>query len=120
MNEEGIYFPPGIWGIITSFLGSTYWYNRKQLTYLSQALDFNNSNYKDSGYWLWYKWREKHKNSWYLNLSLRKPELPMRFNTITNNPYIESIDPPRVTEHDYNLYKNHQKYSALVFGFLTK
>ena len=72
MDKDSIYFPPGIWGKITAFLGKDYWYNRQQLTYLSQVIDLHNSDYKFSSYWLWNPWRQKEQNSWYLNRTLRK------------------------------------------------
>ena len=120
MTKESIYFPPGIWGKITSFLGKDYWYNRKQLSYFSQALDLHNSNYKFSSYWLWNNWRQKKENSWYLNRRLRKPEIPQRFKNYTNNPYITSVDPPNLNHHKYNIgefYDKHKYYSNQVFSY---
>ena len=120
MNKETIYFPPGIWGKITSFLGKDYWYNRQQLTYFSQALDLQNSNYKFHSYWLWNNWRQKKQNSWYLNKELRKPEIPSRFINYMYNPYIISIDPPSLDHNRYNLdeyYDKHEHFSNLVFCY---
>ena len=120
MNKETIYFPPGIWGKITSFLGKDYWYNRQQLTYFSQALDLQNSNYKFHSYWLWNNWRQKKQNSWYLNKELRKPEIPNRFMNYMYNPYILSIDPPSLDHNRYNLdeyYDKHEHFSNLVFCY---
>ena len=120
MDNKTIYFPTGIWGKITSFLGKDYWYNRQQLTYFSQALDLQNSNYKFNSYWLWNNWRQKKENSWYLNKELRKPEIPNRFMNYMCNPYIISIDPPSLDHNRYNLdeyYNKHEHYSNLVFCY---
>ena len=92
MNTELVCFPPGIWGKITSFLGKD-WYNRQQLSYISQVIDLHNSDYKFSGYYG--IGGDKKKNSWYLNRQLRKPEIQTRFLNYKNNPYILEIDPPK-------------------------
>ena len=120
MNKDSICFPPGIWGKITAFLGKDYWYNRQQLTYLSQVIDLHNSDYKFSSYWLWNPWRQKEQNSWYLNRTLRKPEIPKRFMNYEDNPYISNIDPPIINHDTYtmdNYYDKHTKYRDLVFCF---
>mgnify|MGYP001246582559 CR=1 FL=1 len=120
MNKDSIYFPPGIWGKITSFLGKDYWYNRQQLTYLSQVIDLYNSDYKFSSYWLWNPWRQKEQNNWYLNRTLRKPEIPERFMNYRDNPYISNIDPPIINHDTHNIdnyYDKHVNFRDLVFGF---
>ena len=120
MNIELVCFPPGIWGKITSFLGKDYWYNRQQLSYISQVIDLHNSDYKFSGYWLWNPWRQKKENSWYLNRQLRKPEIPTRFLNYKNNPYILEIDPPKINHENHNMsdyYDMHETYRKKVFRF---
>tara|TARA_B100000575_G_C23142124_1_gene665023 strand:- start:3988 stop:4356 length:369 start_codon:yes stop_codon:yes gene_type:complete len=108
-------FPTDIWCIINLYLGHKYWENRKELTYLSQALDFSSSNYIYHSYWTWYKWREKLENSWYLGKRLMKPKIPKRFiNLQLNNPYIISIDPPKLSICQKNIIESHSYYRDKV------
>ena len=102
-----------IWMIINSFLGVNYWYNRKKLTVLSQAVDFITSDYSNNSYWTWNRWR---KNKYNLNISIHKPILPLRFINIANNPYIISVDPPKYNKSFSILDKQQKEYSNKIYN----
>lgn len=115
ITKKHYYFPPEVWEIITSYLGENYWDERIKLTYISQALDFAYSDYNINSYWKWYKWRQRSNNSWYLDKLYEKPETPLRFNKIKNNPYIMSVDPPKLTFKYEYLRNLHRIWCKKVF-----
>lgn len=107
-----IFFPDDVWTIINSFLAVDYWYNRKKLTLLSQAIDFITSDYSINSYWKWNSWR---KNKLYLYTPIYKPLLPHRFINITNNQYVSSIDPPKLNKSLDILAKLQKEYSDKIY-----
>jgi len=107
-----IFFPADVWTIINSFLGVNYWYNRKKLTLLSQAIDFITSDYSINSYWKWNNWRKK---NFYLNTPIYKPLLPHRFINIDSNPYILCIEPPICNESLDILTKQQKEYSNKIY-----
>lgn len=107
-----IFFPDDIWTIINSFLGVNYWYNRKKLTLLSQAIDFITSDYSTNTYWKWYKWR---CNISYLDIIIYKPLLPHRFINLNSNHYIKCTDPPISGESLSVLVKLQKEYSNKIY-----
>tara|TARA_B100000242_G_C43021226_1_gene475255 strand:- start:20 stop:349 length:330 start_codon:yes stop_codon:yes gene_type:complete len=107
-----IFFPEDVWLIINSFLGVNYWYNRKKLTSLSNAIDFITSDYSNNSYWKWNNWR---KNKLYLDTYIYKPLLPHRFINITNNPYILCVEPPKLTKSLDILSKLQKEYSDKIY-----
>ena len=107
-----IFFPDDVWTIINSFLGVNYWYNRKKLGSLSNAIDFITSDYSNNSYWKWNNWR---KNKAHLNICIYKPVLPHRFINITNNQYVSNIDPPKLNKSLYILAKLQKEYSDKIY-----
>ena len=109
-----VYIPLEIWKIINDFLGNNYWFYRKKLSLLSEAIDFANSNYMMNSYWKWNIWRIKNDKIY----NLVKPHLPYRFINIHKNPYIESTDPPKLSNlYTKNIHYFHKKYREKIFNY---
>ena len=91
-----IYFPDNIWKMINNFLGEAYWKNRYELTLLLHVSEFWFGDYTDNSYWSWHKWRHKPENNWYLGFEYKVPKLPDRLKNIHMNPYVISVNPPKI------------------------
>lgn len=99
--------------IINYLGGEEYLYERKQLSYLSNAIDLYYSYYSNDSYWKWGKWREKHGI-----ISISKPTIPKRFKKIKNNPFIISIDPPLLSKNINELVFLHELKRKYIFDYL--
>jgi hypothetical protein len=97
--------------IINYLGGEEYLYERKQLSYLSKAIDLYYSNYSDDSYWKWGKWREKNGI-----ISISKPTIPERFKKIKNNPFIISVDPPLISKNIDDLMLLHEIKRKYIFN----
>lgn len=104
-NRKKYYFTYEIWEIITTFLGKDYWGNRRNLTYVLEALDLLYSDYNKNSLFKLYK----------------APEIPNYFNKIKYNPYIISIRPPILNSTGKYLRKLHKYlYSKVFFRYEMK
>ena len=109
MRSKKLY--PQIIEIIIQFLGGKkFFFYRKELTNVSQALDLFYSNYANDSYWKWNHWR---KRNGYNEIS--KPVLPTRLYNSESNSYIHSLDPPVIYKTPIDLYKIHQNLSRIIF-----
>ena len=109
MRSKKLY--PQIIEIIIQFLGGKkFFFYRKELTNVSQALDLFYSNYANDSYWKWNHWR---KRNGYDEIS--KPVLPKRLENFKSNSYIHSLDPPVIYKTPVDLYKIHQNLSRIIF-----
>ena len=97
--------------IIEYIGGNNYLISRKNLTYLSQALDLFYSDYNSDSFWLWNAWRTRNG----FNL-LCKPIIPERLQNIQNNPYVNSIDPPLISMNIDKLLDLHKKEREYIFS----
>lgn len=109
------FIPTDIMVIITEFLGDRYWKKRSDLTDINIAMDLLSSDYAISSYWRWNTWRRNHPECL---ISINKPILPERLKErlTTNNPYIESVDPPLGRYHYGFLREEHKILRQDIFG----
>lgn len=105
------YFPELVVSKINTFLGLGYWKDRKQLTILSEAMDFAFSDYFLSSYWLWNDWRKRNP---LINYDFI-PKFNPRFRGIENNEFISKISPPELTISHYEIERRHKELRARVF-----